>query len=1304
MDSPDQHIPRKCFGRGKHVGPQQQPPSRPSLRPSRPGEAQLRHDGVSLEVKRWFQQLRRLQSLKHALGSSRSSPHTRAYQLDLWTAIVQSRGFAGGFRSWWERRPTKLLGSPHWLPDVVPTHAEAVQLYDDFHCNFRQLESWHLRHSQKVLDARYDRSLAQMYRDLRGDRPEQVSTITLHKEYAILAVSGESVHLESPIDDRGSSTWSISGAPVQLVSHDSVVCTFSSPDNLFAGQELEQAQTLSSTQHLHYEFGQLWASRWQQNPDLTASSWQRFLDFALAFLPSGSFDLAPITTSVWHSALRRFKPRAARGPDGWALQDLRSMPPSRVEQLLTFLALVESQHGTWPQQLVTGFVCLLNKHNGRTDTEAYRPICLYSIVYRTWSGIRARQLLRCLRHYLPEDQLGFVPGMSATSLWYAVQCEIELCCQGQIPLMGYSTDIQKCFNNLPRLPLLALAAHVGVPWTVLRPWTNFLQRTERRIIVQGCVGHAIHSDRGFPEGCPLSPLAMVLAGWAFHSYMSAFCPQVQTLSYADNWSGTANTSGGLATGIQTAHAFADSLGLTLDPGKTFVWALHGQDRAVLKHLGHPVAQSARELGGFMAFGTFTRNAELKDRCAALAPIWSALRRSRAPLVLKMMALSGKCWPKALHGIEGCPLPEAEINKLRAAATKALQIRPGGVSSMLRLSINEKCESDPGFYVVWSCVRQVRHIAGAQPGFLSKWRLFMQSFDGTLYQGPVSRLIRVLSQVGWSIQVPPFVCDHEGLVHDLLRIPGSLLHRLLEHAWLQYVATQHRHRRSMRDLLGIDPALLRSDASRLSALDAARLGSLRAGAFISGEQQAKFDLTQNGMCLTCQAPDTVRHQVCECPRYAQQRDGHAHVLQQWEQLPVALTHHLLPPANPHLPRLRALLAGLVDCTGRFHCSGSQSVWHHLFTDGSCDHSLHADFALAAWAVISATDELPISCGPVHGLLQTAPRAELLAMISAARWALKFRRRCIVWADALGIVEGVADIRNWARRPNDNDDLWDILEALLQQLQPDDFLVRHVPSHLCITRTESPFEDWIATHNQHADTLAGLANQNRPWSLQQCRQQALDYHLHMLQVQRSLRAVFFGIAAAKLSEVCVPDSEAADQADAELEPSVPRTLFLEDVVPVNWKERIEATEGRIPRDFLVFVCQFLLSQDDQSCEVHHISWLELVFMLHVDGRVAYPVAHSQGKWMSASTVAFLPLPPTVAGRLYLVRRAVKEILAIFGASSLLVSNLNRVVLGVDFPLDGLTLGADVGILQAARSLLSQFCSGRRVNSLAALARPV
>ena len=414
----------------------------------------------------------------------------------------------------------------------------------------------------------------------------------------------------------------------------------------------------------------------------------------------------------------------------------------------------------------------------------------------------------------------------------------------------------------------------------------------------------------------------------------------------------------------------------------------------------------------------------------------------------------------------------------------------------------------------------------------------------------------------------------------------------------------------------------------------------------------------------------------------------------------------PPAScqPHLPRLRALLAGLVDCTGWFHSSGSQSDWHHLFTDGSCDHSVHADFALAAWAVVSATDEQPASCGPVPGLMQTAPRAELLAMISAAHWALKFHKRCIVWADALGVVKGVADIRNLTRRSDDNDDLWDVLESLLQQMPAEDFLVRHVPSHLCTTRTESPFEDWIAMHNQHADTLAGIANRNRPWSLQTCRQQALDHYYSMLQIQRSLRAVFFGIATAKLSDVDSPEPCDNEQADVELESPLTRSLFLEELVPVNWKERIEATEGRIPREFLTHVCQFLLFQDDQSMDAHHVSWLELVFMLHVEGSTVYPVAHSQGKWLPASQVAFLPLPPTVAGRLHLVRKAVREVLAIFGADCLLVQALNRVGLGIDFPLDGIVLGVNAALLQAARNLLAQFCSGRRVASLAALARPV
>ena len=298
-------------------------------------------------------------------------------------------------------------------------------------------------------------------------------------------------------------------------------------------------------------------------------------------------------------------------------------------------------------------------------------------MYRTWAGIRARQLLAALRELLPVDLYGFIPDHEATELWYSVQLEVELCCQSQVPLLGLSTDIRQCFNRLPREPLLLLAKHVGFPSYILRPWQNFLGSTERRFLIRGQVGEGIRSSAGFAEGCPLSPLAMVLADWAFHVYMAAFAAPARALSFVDNLSCMAHTPARLVHAYGVLSCFTDMLGLPLDADKTFVWATAPRDRAALQCLGHPVVDAVRELGGIMSFGPRVRNSALKDRCNALCPLWSALRRSRAPGHIKLLALPVKFWARALHGVAGCPLAEAEIAQLRASATAALRIRPGG---------------------------------------------------------------------------------------------------------------------------------------------------------------------------------------------------------------------------------------------------------------------------------------------------------------------------------------------------------------------------------------------------------------------------------------------------------------------------------------------------------------------------------------------------------------------------------------------------------------------------------------------------
>ena len=1303
---PNSRLPTNCFGRGSRTAPQHSRPGpqRP-LKASRPGEDSLVHDGLSTEVRRWFQQLRRLQSLVHAVKAGNLAPSAVSYRLDLWRSILHARGFRYGFESWWRSRPAKLVGSPATLPRAVPAESCLCAIHEDFRHNFRKLESWHLRHRTKILDAKYDKSLAQIQKELRAPASEQVDTLQFRRSHAILATapSGVQVHVEGPLDLRGSSAWAIDGEPVDLISCEDNVCTFASPVSP-VGLELEQLQTLSSVADVHSEFVSVWAARWQQH---TSADWSRFLNFVRAFLPSRPFDLPDIDASMWSRALRRFKPRAARGPDGWARDDLLKLPPQRTAELLRLLRAIETETQPWPRQLLVGFVCLLSKDNGRTDTQGYRPICVYSIIYRAWAGIRAQQVLRILRGLVPEDLFGFIPGHETTELWYVVQLEVEQCCQTGDRLLGMSTDIVKCFNHLPRLPLLGMAAHVGFPARLLGPWCNFLQSTERRFLVRGQVSPPVSSSGGFPEGCPLSPVAMVLADWAFHVYMKAFLPPVRPLSYVDNLACLARSPFDLARAFNLVQCFMEMLQLALDASKTYVWATDASARKSIACLGPPVVEATRELGGIMSFGASARNAALKDRCQALGPTWKALARSRAPACLKILTLPSKCWAKAMHGIAGAPLAEAQLQQLRTAATTAIKLRPAGVSSLLRLSLSSPATADPGFYQLWCCARDLRRMAGKLPNFLSHWRSFAARYDGRQLHGPFTKLVQVFAQIGWSVQTPPVVMDHEGLLHNFLMLPLMLLRRLLEHAWLQYVASRHTHRAAMFDLKGLDPALLQADLSRLSALDNSRLATVRAGAFLFGHQHAHYDLRKDGLCPQCQQPDTVEHRVRFCPRYADLRKPHQWVCDAWPSFPRSLSHHLLPSANPHLPALRGMLQATADTTGVFFSSGFGDGWQHVFTDGSCLDFASPDLALAGWGLIHAHGATALACGVVPGLLQSAPRAELCAMKAAARWAIFTRRPCIVWSDALNVVEGVHALQEGRPRPSAADsDLWAELAALLEQLPQAKFLVHHTPSHLDTGLTDSPFEDWLAAHNGHADTLAGLANHNRPQALQTTHAAALQYHNTTLEALRALRAIFFGIAEQSRHTASQANHAAEDDEEFQAPPTgcSSKLVDLEEVLSLDWRSQLGSCTFEFPKSFAETVCDFLFRQDSLATDAHVISWLELVFILHDHGIDPYPACDVHGHWVAANTLAFSPPAHTVAVRLSLLRRGVRPALRGLGLDSLLTDGINRSDLGVGFVLDGITIGVPTSDVLRARSGLGRFVQGRAAGSKAVLARPI
>eukprot|EP00438_Fugacium_kawagutii_P013643 Skav213116 [mRNA] locus=scaffold107:42137:49620:+ [translate_table: standard] len=225
-----------------------------------------------------------------------------------------------------------------------------------------------------------------------------------------------------------------------------------------------------------------------------------------------------------------------------------------------------------------------------------------------------------------------------------------VCLQQGIELSGFSTDIEKCFNNVSRESLLMLAG------------------------------------KGLPEGCAMSVVGMVLVDWALHVYLSALCPSVHAFSYVDNVSEAGHVVMDVVSAFFSTICFFQLWGLTLDLGKTYFWSTDGSSRKLLATLGLSLRHEALELGGTMNFGSVRRNHLLKQRGRALESKWARLKRSTSPLRQKFQVLPLAFWAAALHGAPSCPLAANYLHDLRQAANRSLRCNQAGSNALLRFSL------------------------------------------------------------------------------------------------------------------------------------------------------------------------------------------------------------------------------------------------------------------------------------------------------------------------------------------------------------------------------------------------------------------------------------------------------------------------------------------------------------------------------------------------------------------------------------------------------------------------------------------
>lgn len=122
---------------------------------------------------------------------------------------------------------------------------------------------------------------------------------------------------------------------------------------------------------------------------------------------------------------------------------------------------------------------------------------------------------------------------------------------------------------------------------------------------------------------------------------------------------------------------------------------------------------------------------------------------------------------------------------------------------------------------------------------------------------------------------------------------------------------------------------------------------------------------------------------------------------------------------------------------------------------------------------------IEAGLVPGLLQTAFRAELLAMHRALCLVQQVRGEVCIWCDCLGVITGVLKLQamQWMLKPSHSHyDLWcliaDSLHAIGTRVR-----ILQVYSHVAPGLGYSEVGTWAFWHNSLVDYAASVANDSR-----------------------------------------------------------------------------------------------------------------------------------------------------------------------------------------------------------------------------------
>eukprot|EP00435_Cladocopium_sp_Y103_P076084 s49_g76.t1 len=1061
------------------------------LKASRNGDAQPEYQGQNLQHQRWFTQVRRLESLGRLYKAQPWNANQLTHATREWRAVLAATGFSN-FRQWWKNLACKHHDAPAILPEDLPDEQALNAISLTVQAEVRSFER--MLQSELIAKAKHNRVMHpnKVYKDFA--KPA-VSPVCILQDSAIATItevdpSDNSITLNSTTPFWPGEIVTSAGPQLPIISCDDKIW-LETVDNLCPGQEVRQEKFVGQLEEMFKRFQLEWQSRWDRHLQVPEEQWDPVLEFfRLAHPPGPEQTYRPITREAWLRTLRKKKSTAAQGPDGWTRQDLINLPDDLTDAIVSLLNRIEDGSMEWPQQWLTGLVHSLEKFEQPESVSGYRPITIFSLVYRTWSSLRSKEILRHVLPMVSSRSYGNLPQRCTTNMWMTLQLEIEANMSAQQPTCGAVLDIVKCFNHLPRTPLFGVLHHLGVSSRILHAWSRALCKMERRFCIRGSVGPPLRSSTGMAEGCSLSVVGMVACNQLISSYVSYHAPRVQLFSYVDNLELATTEPHSLMRGVQKLTDVLELLDLEVDKKKTYLWSNEGSFRKIFLQNGFNVKTAARDIGAHMQYTKQATNFTITQKIEAFKPRWKTLALSPAPYDQKLRATKMMAFPNMLHGISSVHLGDQWYEDVRTGSVRALQEHRPGCSPPIHLSWVEHPSADPGYHALWVTITQCRQYMTPEQ-CLPQFSRLATTCRKRPEVGPCSVVMHRLSKVFWTWDDAGFFRDVWGCPIDLWNMPIQELAQRATEAWRYKIACESASRHTFVGLSQCS-ASFTTEAITTHPRDKAILRSALNGTFFTADHLRHRDTPGDTRCRLCLHEDSLYHRNWECEALSSCRSSLTEEQQRIIKAMPPATHlqgWFPEPTEVHAFRHQlGLLPDYADCLIPQHCQ----TWPpdgpaHYFTDGSCLRPQDKIARLCGWGVTVSHPQdlwtfLPVASGCLPGRLQTVVRAELTASMAAVLDARHKQHFFCIWSDNERVVTVLRILfqhpeHTWTRKSPNHD----LLNQLASEFREVAFLCKgifKVASHQCKGDHLEPAERWSFTGNDSADHLASQAFQAQP----------------------------------------------------------------------------------------------------------------------------------------------------------------------------------------------------------------------------------